>query len=300
MSFVATVDDLDVPPRAKSRSASAGPAAAPLVDIEGGLSIHFDGPAGRAAVVESVDLLIRSGECVALVGESGSGKSVTARSLLDLVGPGAHVAARRFHIDGADALRFDARTWRRLRGTFAGLVMQDALVSLDPLRSIGQEVGEVLVQHRLMQGRGAVAQRVRDTLARVGIVDPEARVTQYAHQLSGGLRQRALIAAAIASGPRLIIADEPTTALDASIQKQVIEVLASRVRDDGAGLLLISHDLSVVAEIADRVLVMRAGRGGVGPDARDPLAASAFVYAATDCCGALGLVPRQSVGVGAL
>ena len=259
MTFVATVDDLDVPLRAKSGSASAEPAAAPLVDIEG-LSIHFDGPAGRATVVESVDLLIRSGECVALVGESGSGKSVTARSLLDLVGPGAHVAARRFHIDGADALRFDARTWRRLRGTFAGLVMQDALVSLDPLRSIGQEVGEVLVQHRLMQGRGAVAQRVRDTLARVGIVDPEARVTQYAHQLSGGLRQRALIAAAIASGPRLIIADEPTTALDASIQKQVIEVLGSRVRDDGAGLLLISHDLSVVAEIADRVLVMRAGR----------------------------------------
>ena len=231
----------------------------PLVDIVG-LHIHFDGPQGRTTVVEGVDLKIRPGECVALVGESGSGKSVTARSLLDLVGPGARTTARRFHIDGADALAFDARTWRGLRGTFAGLVMQDALVSLDPLRSIGQEVGEVLAHHRLLRGRAAIAQRTRDTLARVGIADPEVRVGQYAHQLSGGLRQRALIAAAIAGQPRLIIADEPTTALDASIQKQVLGVLAQRVRDDGAGLLLISHDLSVVAEIADHVLVMRAGR----------------------------------------
>jgi peptide/nickel transport system ATP-binding protein len=232
---------------------------APLVDIEG-LSIHFDGPEGRRAVVESVDLLIRPGECVALVGESGSGKSVTARSLLDLAGPGAQVSARRFLLEGADAQRFDQAAWRRQRGTFAGLVMQDALVSLDPLRSIGQEVGEVLTHHRLLRGRGAVVQRTIDTLARVGIPDPEVRMRQYAHQLSGGLRQRALVAAAIAGQPCLIIADEPTTALDASIQKQVIEVLSRRVRDDGVGLLLISHDLSVVAGIADRVLVMRAGR----------------------------------------
>ena len=264
---------------ARDAFAAPGPTAAlaPLVDIEG-LDIHFDGPNGRTTVVEGVDLRIRPGECVALVGESGSGKSVTARSLLDLVGPGARVEARRFQIDGADALRFDARTWRGLRGTFAGLVMQDALVSLDPLRSIGQEVGEVLAHHGLLRGRDAIAQRVRDTLARVGIPDPEERVAQYAHQLSGGLRQRALIAAAITGEPRLIIADEPTTALDASIQKQVIEVLGQRVRDDGAGLLLISHDLSVVAEIADRVLVMRAGRVVESGPTREVLARPRHAY----------------------
>ena len=263
MSSFTTFEALDVRSLDASSSMPMPPsvrkAGAPLVDIEG-LTIRFDGPASPTTVVDAVDLQIRPGECVALVGESGSGKSVTARSLLDLVGTGARMNARRFHIDGADALRFDARTWRRLRGTFAGLVMQDALVSLDPLRSIGQEVGEVLAHHRLLRSRSAIALRVRETLARVGIADPEARVTQYAHQLSGGLRQRALIAAAIAGEPRLLIADEPTTALDASIQKQVIEVLGRRVHDDGAGLLLISHDLSVVAEIADRVLVMRAGR----------------------------------------
>ena len=226
-----------------------------LVDIQG-LHIAFDG----RSVVEGVDLQIHAGECVALVGESGSGKSVTARSLLDLAGPGAQVTARRFVLDGEDALRLDARRWRALRGSFAGLVMQDALVSLDPLRPVGQEVGEVLQRKRLLRGRGAIAARVAQTLARVGIADPDERVQQYAHQLSGGLRQRALIAAAIAAGPRLVIADEPTTALDANIQRQVVGVLAQRVREDGVGLLLISHDLSVVAGIADRVLVMRHGR----------------------------------------
>ncbi|MFE1599535.1 ATP-binding cassette domain-containing protein [Methylobacterium sp. ID0610] len=233
--------------------------AAPLVDLAG-LRVTFDGVNGGRPVVDDVDLLIRPGECVALVGESGSGKSVTARCLLDLAGPGARVSARRFLIDGADASRFDAARWRRLRGTFAGLVMQDALVSLDPLRTIGQEVGEGVAVHGLVRGRGAVAERVVETLARVGIPDPAVRAGQYAHQLSGGLRQRALIAAAIAGGPRLVIADEPTTALDATVQKQVLAVLSRRVRDEGAGLLLISHDLAVVAEIADRVQVMRAGR----------------------------------------
>ncbi|MDP9898742.1 dipeptide ABC transporter ATP-binding protein [Variovorax ginsengisoli] len=270
MSFTSTLEATIAAP-------SATLASVPLIDIEG-LGIHFDGPHGRTTVVEGVDLRIRPGECVALVGESGSGKSVTARCLLDLVGPGARVSATRFLVDDADALRFDAATWRRLRGTFAGLVMQDALVSLDPLRTIGQEVGEVISHHHLLRGRDAIARRTRETLARVGISDPDERMAQYAHQLSGGLRQRALIAAAIAGEPRLIIADEPTTALDASIQKQVIEVLGRRVRDDGVGLLLISHDLSVVAEIADRVLVMRAGRVVEAGPAREVLSQPRHAY----------------------
>jgi peptide/nickel transport system ATP-binding protein len=229
-----------------------------LIDIEG-LSIGFAGANGGTPIVRNFDLTIRRGECVALVGESGSGKSITARSLLNLSGDGAEVDADRFQIKGRNALQFRETDWRKLRGTVTGLVMQDALVSLDPLRTIGQEVGEVLSAHRTLRGRHTVAARVTDVLRKVGIPDPEHRATQYAHQLSGGLRQRALIASAIAADPDLIIADEPTTSLDVTVQAQVLAVLAERVRE-GAGLLLISHDLAVVAGIADRVIVMRDGR----------------------------------------
>jgi peptide/nickel transport system ATP-binding protein len=229
----------------------------PLVDIRG-LSICFpaqsDGP-----VVQGIDLVVHPGECVALVGESGSGKSVTARSLLNLAGDGARVEAAKFRIRGRDARSFREADWRHLRGTFTGLVMQDALVSLDPLRTIGKEVGEVLTEHRLVSGRVALEERVHATLAKVGMPRPAERARQFAHQLSGGLRQRALIAAAIAAEPDLIVADEPTTALDPGIQEQVLAVLAARVQE-GAGLLLISHDLALVARIAHRVVVMRAGR----------------------------------------
>ncbi|MDR6661764.1 peptide/nickel transport system ATP-binding protein [Tardiphaga robiniae] len=229
-----------------------------LIDIEG-LSIGFAGANGGTPIVRNFDLTIRRGECVALVGESGSGKSITARSLLNLSGDGAKIDADRFQIKGRNALLFREADWRKLRGTVTGLVMQDALVSLDPLRTIGQEVGEVLSAHRTLRGRHTVAARVTDVLRKVGIPDPEHRAAQYAHQLSGGLRQRALIASAIAADPDLIIADEPTTSLDVTVQAQVLAVLAERVRE-GAGLLLISHDLAVVAGIADRVIVMRDGR----------------------------------------
>lgn len=229
-----------------------------LIDITG-LSIGFSSANDGAPIVRDFDLTIRRGECVALVGESGSGKSITARSLLNLAGEGAQVAADRFAIKGRDALAFRDSDWRRVRGTVTGLVMQDALVSLDPLRTIGQEVAEVISEHRTRRSREAIATRVIDVLGRVGIPDPARRLQQYAHQLSGGLRQRALIASAIAADPDLIIADEPTTSLDVTVQAQVLAVLVERVRD-GAGLLLISHNLAVVAGIADRVIVMREGR----------------------------------------
>ncbi|MCJ2068942.1 ABC transporter ATP-binding protein [Methylobacterium sp. J-030] len=229
----------------------------PLVDIRG-LSVAFPAQ-GDEPVVQGADLTIHPGECVALVGESGSGKSVTARSLLGLTGDGARIEAAQFRIRGRDARTFREADWRRLRGNLTGLVMQDALVSLDPLRTIGQEVGEVLTEHRLVSGGAALTERVHATLAKVGMPRPAERARQFAHQLSGGLRQRALIAAAIAAEPDLIIADEPTTALDPGIQDQVLAVLADRVRE-GAGLLLISHDLALVARIAHRVIVMRAGR----------------------------------------
>ncbi|MFT4190733.1 MAG: ABC transporter ATP-binding protein [Comamonas sp.] len=230
----------------------------PLVDVRG-LAIAFETARGaRVEAVRGIDLRIAPGECVALVGESGSGKSVTARALLGLAGAGAQVRAAQFRVDGRDALGFSARDWRGLRGTFAGLVMQDALVSLDPLRTIGDEVAETLSAHRLLAGRAALRQRALEALAQAGIDDPQARADQYAHQLSGGLRQRALIASAIAAGPRLLIADEPTTALDVTVQAQVLGLLQERVRQ-GTALLLISHDLAVVARIADRIIVMQHG-----------------------------------------
>ena len=232
--------------------------AAPIVEVQG-LSIGFAGANGGKPIVVDFDLTIGPGECVALVGESGSGKSITARSLLNLAGDGARTAAHRFEIKGRDARSFGEADWRKLRGTVTGLVMQDALVSLDPLRTIGQEVAEVISSHRILTDAGAIRDRTLQTLGKVGIPNPADRALQYAHQLSGGLRQRALIASAIAADPDLIIADEPTTSLDVTVQAQVLQVLAERIRE-GAGLLLISHDLAVVAGIADRVIVMRDGR----------------------------------------
>ncbi|NLS68256.1 ABC transporter ATP-binding protein [Bradyrhizobium brasilense] len=231
---------------------------APLVEIQG-LNVGFVAANGGRPIVIDVDLTIRPGECVALVGESGSGKSVTARSLLNLAGEGARTSARRFEIKRRDVRNYGEADWRKLRGTVTGLVMQDALVSLDPLRTIGQEVAEVISSHRILTDPGSIRERTLDALRKVGIPNAADRALQYAHQLSGGLRQRALIASAIAANPDLIIADEPTTSLDVTVQAQVLQVLAERIRE-GAGVLLISHDLAVVAGIADRVMVMRDGR----------------------------------------
>ncbi|TQS28205.1 ABC transporter ATP-binding protein [Microbispora sp. KK1-11] len=234
-----------------ARPAAAAPA---LVAVED-LRISF--PASGVEAVRGVSLSIAPGECVALVGESGSGKSVTARALIGLAGPGAKVRASAFRVGGGDALTFGPREWRRLRGRFAGLVLQDALVSLDPLRTVEAEITEVLAEHDVVP-RQARQERVRSLLEAVGILDPEVRARQYPHQLSGGLRQRALIASAIAAEPELIIADEPTTALDVTVQAQILRLLADR-KAAGTALLMISHDLAVVAAVADRVLVMKDG-----------------------------------------
>ncbi|MFI0418926.1 dipeptide ABC transporter ATP-binding protein [Spongiactinospora sp. 9N601] len=213
---------------------------------------------GGEEVVRGVSLAVAPGECVAIVGESGSGKSVTARTLLGLTGPGSVVRAAEFRVNGRDALGFGPAQWRRLRGGFAGLVLQDALVSLDPLRTVGAEIGEVLAVHDVVP-RDRRAARVLELLDAVGVPDPALRAKQRPHQLSGGLRQRALIASAIAADPALIIADEPTTALDVTVQAQILALLAAR-KAAGTALLLVSHDLAVVASIADRILVMREGR----------------------------------------
>jgi peptide/nickel transport system ATP-binding protein len=228
-----------------------------LVEVTN-LRVTFKVPGGAVEAVRGIDLEIADGECVAIVGESGSGKSVTARSLAGLAGPQSTVTADQLDIDGVDVRGYAARDWRKLRGRFAGLILQDALVSLDPLRTVGAEIAEVLRVHGIGDRRDR-PQRVQRLLTEVHVPEPERRARQYPHQLSGGLRQRALIASAIAGGPRLLIADEPTTALDTTVQAQILNLLAER-RATGEALLLISHDLAVVSRLADRVLVMKDGR----------------------------------------
>ncbi|MHC6225860.1 dipeptide ABC transporter ATP-binding protein [Pseudomonas sp. X10] len=221
--------------------------------IVDGLSVAFAGQ----PVVRELSFSLAPGRCVALVGESGSGKSVSARSLVGLAGSRAEVSARQLSFAGHDLLGLSERQWRGVRGKDIGFVLQDALVSLDPLRPVGKEILEVLETHRFgdRQQRGA---RVLELLERVGVPDVALRARQRPGQLSGGLRQRALIASALAMDPALVIADEPTTALDATVQAQILEVF-QQIKARGASLLIISHDLAVVAQLADEVVVLRHG-----------------------------------------
>ncbi|OCJ10380.1 ABC transporter ATP-binding protein [Rhizobium sp. AC27/96] len=234
----------------------------PLLSVKG-LNVTFSTPQGRVDAVRDLSLDIAPGEILALVGESGSGKSVTARAIVGLAGPRAVVRAETMSLTAHNGqplnlLDLVERDWREVRGREIGFVLQDALVSLDPLRTIGREIAEPILTHRLSP-RALVAQQVAELLARVGIPDPDVRAGQYAHELSGGLRQRALIASALAAQPQLLVADEPTTALDVSVQRKVLaifkELAAAR-----HGILLITHDLSVAAQLADRVAVMQKGR----------------------------------------
>jgi peptide/nickel transport system ATP-binding protein len=208
-------------------------------------------------VVHDVSFTVAPGTCTALVGESGAGKSMTAQSLLGLLPDTAALTATTFDFSGHDLRTLNARQWRRLRGGDIGLVLQDALVSLDPLVPVGRQITETLRLHTGLSRAGR-RDRAVELLEQVGIPDPAHTFDRYPHQLSGGLRQRALIATALAGDPRLIIADEPTTALDVTVQAQVLRLLA-RLKASGTGLLLVSHDLAVVSELADHIVVMKSG-----------------------------------------
>ncbi|MBF4579821.1 ABC transporter ATP-binding protein [Frigoribacterium sp. VKM Ac-2530] len=225
-------------------------ASAPLLVVDD-LRVSF----GSGPVVDGVSFTLAAGECVAIVGESGSGKSVTARALLGLTG--GTVASRRLTLGDTDLAGLGERAWRRVRGARVGLVLQDALVSLDPLRPIGREIDDALRLHTRLTPRQR-RERALEALVEVGMPDPEARLGSRSGELSGGLRQRALIAAALAVRPELVVADEPTTALDAEVQRVVVDRLRA-LRDGGTAVLMISHDLGVVRRLADRVVVMRAG-----------------------------------------
>ena len=223
------------------------------------LTTRFDLPSGPASAVIDVSFHVDRGETLCLVGESGSGKSVTALSIMRLVQRPGRVAAGSIVFKGRDLLTLDERAMQKVRGAEIGLVFQEPMTALNPVFTIGNQIEETLMVHGIARGRGARARAV-ELLEAVSIPDPHRRVRDYPHQLSGGLRQRALIALALACNPTLLIADEPTTALDVTIQAQILDLLRDLRTRFQLSLLLITHDLGVVAEMADRVAVMYAGR----------------------------------------
>jgi oligopeptide transport system ATP-binding protein len=238
----------------------AGPGAdlAPALRVAG-LRVDFPQHGGVVHAVRGVDLQIRRGEVLALLGESGSGKSVTARAVMRLCPPSAQITAEVIEVDGADVLHASPDELHRLRGEKMAMVFQDPLSALNPVLSVGSQVGELFRIHRGMRRRQARAE-AEQLLAAVGIPDPRGRVRDFPHQCSGGMRQRILIALAIALRPGLLIADEPTTALDVTVQAQILDLLRSLQREMDLAILLITHDLGVVCEVADQVAVMYAGR----------------------------------------
>ncbi len=229
-----------------------------LLEVEN-LQTHFRTPEGVNRAVDGVSFTVEAGETVAIVGESGCGKSVTANSIMRLVPqpPGSIAGAIRF--EGRDLLKLSEPAMRKIRGDDISMVFQEPMTSLNPVLTIGRQIGEPL---RLHQGltRNQVEQRVVEMLSVVGIAEPRRRAREYPHQLSGGMRQRVMIAIALACRPKLLIADEPTTALDVTIQAQILSLMADLKQRFGSAIILITHDLGVVAEIARRVMVMYAGR----------------------------------------
>jgi len=223
-----------------------------------GLRVSLPVAEGTLHAVRGVDLSVSRGETVCLVGESGCGKSLTSLALMGLLPRRARVSASLLQFCGLDMQQLDERAMSDLRGNRIAMVFQDPMTSLNPSYTVGNQLEEVYLRHKPASRRQA-RERALYLLERVGIDEPALRLSQYPHQLSGGLRQRVMIAMALMCGPELIVADEPTTALDVTVQAQILRLLKDLQREFGMGLLLITHDLGVVARIADRVAVMYAG-----------------------------------------
>ncbi|MEW6265614.1 MAG: ABC transporter ATP-binding protein [Thermodesulfobacteriota bacterium] len=230
-----------------------------ILEIQG-LKTHFRTRRGLVPAVDGVDLTLYQGETLGLVGESGCGKSVTALSVLRLTPrPQGFIAAGRIIFNGRDLVKVAESEMKRIRGNNISMIFQEPMTSLNPVYPVGYQIAEVLKKHRRLGRREARLQAV-DLLGQVGLPDPGHRVNDYPHQLSGGMRQRVMIAMALACHPQIMIADEPTTALDVTIQAQILDLMARLKRDIGMSILLITHDLGVVAETCRRVAVMYAGR----------------------------------------
>jgi peptide/nickel transport system ATP-binding protein len=223
------------------------------------LRVEFPTRRGLLVAVNDVSFSIAPGEVLGVVGESGAGKSLTGAAIIGLIDPPGRIGAGQVLLDGRRIDNLPAEAMRRVRGREIGAVFQDPLTSLNPLYTIGRQLIETITTHLDMSPRQA-RQRALDLLAEVGISAPKRRIDHYPHQFSGGMRQRVVIALALAAKPKLIIADEPTTALDVSIQAQIIALLKRLCRDHGTAVMLITHDMGVIAETADRVAVMYAGR----------------------------------------
>jgi peptide/nickel transport system ATP-binding protein len=247
-------------PLLPSESATHGEAAAqPVLQVDN-LQTYFYTRIGLVKAVDGVSFSLRRGETLAIVGESGCGKSVTALSLMRLVAdPPGRIVGGIVRLDGIDLLGLDAAAMRQVRGKEISMIFQEPMTSLNPVMTIGRQIGEALMLHGAALRKQARA-RALEMLQLVGIPDPVERVKEYPHQLSGGMRQRAMIAMALACNPKVLIADEPTSALDVTVQAQILELMAGLRRKLGTAMILITHDLGVVAETADRVIVMYAGR----------------------------------------
>jgi peptide/nickel transport system ATP-binding protein len=231
-------------------------AGAPILEVRG-LSTHFLGAEGVFRAVEDLSFQLRKGESMGLVGESGCGKTTAMLSLLRLLPASGRIVAGEVLLDGSDLLALDEAEMRAVRWHRLSMIFQGAMNALNPVRSVGDQIAEALVVHGLASSSSAAAARVRELLEMVGI--PGDRQAQFPHQYSGGMRQRAMIAMALACRPQVVIADEPTTALDVMIQAQILELLEKLQRELGLAVILVTHDLSVVAELCHRVLVMYAG-----------------------------------------
>ena len=230
----------------------------PLLAVEG-LCTHFFTSAGVAKAVDDVSLSVGRGEVLGLVGESGSGKSMTGYSIMGLVDPPGRVVAGRITFDGQELRALSAEEMRQLRGNRIAMIFQDPMMTLNPVLRIDAQMVEAVLAHERVSRKTAL-RRARKALTQVGIPSPDERLKAYPHQFSGGMRQRVAIAIALLNKPDLIIADEPTTALDVTIQGQILYEMQQLTRETSAALIWITHDLSVIAGLADRVCVMYAGR----------------------------------------
>ncbi|CAO3378926.1 ABC transporter ATP-binding protein [Azospirillum argentinense] len=262
----------------------------PVLAVDG-LSIGFQTRRGLLPAVRELSFSVRSGEMLAIVGESGCGKSLTALALLGLIPPPGRVTGGEVRLEGRDLLALDEAALRRVRGARISMIFQEPMTALNPVLTVGEQIMEAILEHETVS-RKAARERTLALLERVRIPDPERRFAEYPHRLSGGMRQRVMIAMALAGAPAVLVADEPTTALDVTIQAQILSLIDELRREQGTAVVFITHDLGVVSRYVDRVLVMYAGRKVEERDTRDLFADPLHPYTR----GLIAAQPRAGAG----